>query len=98
LGRVLKTQPQPKEPHINLLNKFDGTFRGFVKMPKHILSTWEEILFLGFDYNSNIMIIIYHKLKMENPQLYHIGDMIHIPSFDGNAISMHEYYTYSLRL
>lgn len=44
------------------------------------------------------MIIIYDKLKMENPQLYHIGDMKHIPSFDGNAISMRKYYTYSLRL
>jgi hypothetical protein len=33
LGCVLTTQPQPKEPHNNLPNKFDGThskFQGFV--------------------------------------------------------------------
>jgi len=33
LGCVSTTQPQPKEPHINLIDKFDGTcskFQGFV--------------------------------------------------------------------
>jgi hypothetical protein len=33
LGCISKTQPQPKEPQINLLYKFDGTcskFQGFV--------------------------------------------------------------------
>jgi len=62
LGCISTTQPQPKESHINLPDKFDGTcsnFRGFVNQVCLVIN-----FILWYMYqSSNNCLTIFHGVK-----------------------------------